>query len=678
MKIISLVYESNLIAFDQFVKQILKIISFNRNIKIDALIEYIVITMNIEDLLGRRDISEEVKDLLKKVLESQKKQDKREEALLKEKVLTDKTIDSLKDTYFIFNIENGQPLKWNKAFREISGYTDEEIKSMIPADFYQEEDLQNIMKATEEVINKGYGWLKASLVTKHSKKIPYETIGVHLKEYREGSDCICAIGRDLTERRLTEQALQESQDKLSWLAEASHDYLMTLDLDLNVQFINRTESGLTKDDILGKPLFLFVDEQDQSYVREHLTKAIVEKKPTYYYTEYLRPDKTLIHYESVASPIIRDNRVIGLTVSSRDVTKRKEIERKLENRSHDLEERIKELTVLYEFSRFSVEPNKTLTEIIHKCIELIPNSYQYPEITCVRINYEENSYRSTIFHETPWVQATPIEVLGKSVGLIEVYYMEEKPIKHEGPFLKEERELIDTFSRELGKFAERKIAEKREEFLHTVLRHDLGNKLHVIDGYLSLTKNLNISEKEREFINIAINACKEGQALISKIDTLKDMDKAQLEETVVLELIPVIESVLDEFTNQALKQGIEIKFEKLKYSKFKILAGPLLREVFSNIIDNCLTHSKGTRIDIIVHEKKGNIDVIIEDDGEGVPKNLINKIFLRGIKVETSKGSGLGLYLVKTIIEAYGGTVTVENIPQGGARFKLTLKKAKN
>jgi PAS domain S-box-containing protein len=178
---------------------------------------------------------------------------------------------------------------------------------MRPTDFYSGEDLQNMMKANQEVLKTGHGLLRASLITKNGNSIPYEYMGVLLKDYKGKSNCICAIGRDLSQRIETEKALQESKEKLSWLAEASHDYLMMLDLALNIRFINRTGIGLNKDDILEKPLYNFVEEQHQSYVKSSLSKAIKEKEPVYYYTEYSRPDESIIYYESIASPIIREH-----------------------------------------------------------------------------------------------------------------------------------------------------------------------------------------------------------------------------------------------------------------------------------------------------------------------------------------------------------------------------------
>jgi signal transduction histidine kinase len=227
-------------------------------------------------------------------------------------------------------------------------------------------------------------------------------------------------------------------------------------------------------------------------------------------------------------------------------------------------------------------------------------------------------------------------------------------------------------SRDISK---RKKAENTVDFLHTVLRHDLRNKIQVIRGYLSLINRSNISEKEKEYINIALNASIEGGALIDKIDTFKEMDQKVLEKMEKISLIPVIKDVINEYNAQSIKLGIKIGLKE-SAGNYTIWGGPLIREIFSNLIENSLTHSKGSLVEISIAEMNGYVQVRVEDNGVGVPDNLKNILFERGVKGETSKGSGLGLYFVKTIIEAYNGSINVEDSNIGGIKFNLVFKKS--
>jgi len=135
-------------------------------------------------------------------------------------------------------------------------------------------------------------------------------------------------------------------------------------------------------------------------------------------------------------------------------------EEELEKRTYDLGERVKELNCLYRVSNLVEKPVISLEKILQGTVDLIPPSWQYPEITCARIILEGREFKAEECVETAWKQASDILVNNRRVGAIEVFYLEEKPQSDEGPFLKEERNLIDAIAGRLGRIIERKQAEK--------------------------------------------------------------------------------------------------------------------------------------------------------------------------------------------------------------------------
>ena len=153
----------------------------------------------------------------------------------------------------------------------------------------------------------------------------------------------------------------------------------------------------------------------------------------------------------------------------------KESREKYQQRSYELGERVKELNCLYNIASLVETPGISIDKILHGTVELIPDAWQYPDITCVRIQYNGNEYTSDNFHETAWKQASPILVNGENAGWVEVFYLEEKPEIDEGPFLKEERRLIYAISERLGRVIERVKVEKAlsesEERLHQIVEH---------------------------------------------------------------------------------------------------------------------------------------------------------------------------------------------------------------
>jgi len=127
---------------------------------------------------------------------------------------------------------------------------------------------------------------------------------------------------------------------------------------------------------------------------------------------------------------------------------------------HELNERIKELNILYAISEIFEKNDISLEEVYEKVVNLIPLSWQYPEITCARITMEGKKYETTNFKKTPWKQTSNIIVDGEIIGTIEVCYLKEKPEIDDGPFLKEEKNLINEIAGRLGLITERKRAEK--------------------------------------------------------------------------------------------------------------------------------------------------------------------------------------------------------------------------
>ncbi len=147
----------------------------------------------------------------------------------------------------------------------------------------------------------------------------------------------------------------------------------------------------------------------------------------------------------------------------------KRVEEAFQKQTHDLDKRVKELNSFYTISELVDKPDISLEEILQGTVDLIPSAWQYPEITCARVILEDKIFRTSNFEETIWKQDCEIIVQGNQIGTLEVCYLEEKPESDEGPFLKEERNLINTIVERLGKIIERKqvveaLLESKEKY----------------------------------------------------------------------------------------------------------------------------------------------------------------------------------------------------------------------
>jgi hypothetical protein len=127
--------------------------------------------------------------------------------------------------------------------------------------------------------------------------------------------------------------------------------------------------------------------------------------------------------------------------------------------SHRLRERIKELNCLYDISSFRDATDFSLDAVLQAVIDFIPPAFQYPEITCARIIFDRYEFTTKNFKDTRWKLAHDITVNNDRIGTLEVCYLEKKPALDEGPFLKEEKNLIGAIARTLAKIIEREWAE---------------------------------------------------------------------------------------------------------------------------------------------------------------------------------------------------------------------------
>jgi len=160
------------------------------------------------------------------------------------------------------------------------------------------------------------------------------------------------------------------------------------------------------------------------------------------------------------------------------VVHKDKLEKKVILLKHELRERSKELKCIYNIFNI-VERENNLEKVIQEVVNVIPSSWQYPEITCSRIILEGMEFKTRNFRETHYKQISNINIYGRKKGTVEICYLEERPLCDEGPFLKSERDLIKGISQTLGKIIERKRADEEIKKSHEKLR-ELFELLQVI------------------------------------------------------------------------------------------------------------------------------------------------------------------------------------------------------
>lgn len=221
----------------------------------------------------------------------------------------------------------------------------------------------------------------------------------------------------------------------------------------------------------------------------------------------------------------------------------------------------------------------------------------------------------------------------------------------------------------------RKYAEEREEFLYTLLRHDIKNKMQIIRGYLELLHDeVDDSGPGLGYLKSALTGITDSTYLIDKLGILRLANEEEIEK---VNIESIILSAVESMRPGANKNGMDIEI-KCPEDESYVEGGPLLKEVFSNIIENAIRYSNGTLIRVTGDHDEEYIRCVVEDDGDGIPEEYRAKVFHKGFTTDNSKGMGLGLYIARVLIDTYGGAVEVMDSELGGARFDIKMKLYKD
>ncbi len=222
----------------------------------------------------------------------------------------------------------------------------------------------------------------------------------------------------------------------------------------------------------------------------------------------------------------------------------------------------------------------------------------------------------------------------------------------------------------ISDITERREKEKRQELLNSLLSHDVKNNIQVAKGYVQLL-NEDLEEKN-EHSEKLMNVLKKSEDIIEKVKILDELEEE--EDDGEVNIAQIIDDVVSEYREVLDDRGIGIEIDKIDC---KVRAGKLLDSTIRNILENSIKHSRCHKIYISVLSKDDKCSLTIKDDGKGIADENKDKIFLEGFKKGEKAGSGLGLFLVKEIVENYGGSIDVYDSKEGGTRFDIKLEKVR-
>jgi len=313
-----------------------------------------------------------------------------------------------------------------------------------------------------------------------------------------------------------------------------------------------------------------------------------------------------------------------------------------------------------------------LNDILTIFVHLIPEAWQYPSITCVRIFVGQEIITSVNFAESNWKLTAPIRISMNEIGKLEVFYLEERPNRFDGPFRRGEFVMLETLAVELSHFIERRELLQLQQRQHkelilysSLLRHDIKNDLGVILANIDLARMLNQNPDEdfKGIYNSTEFACSR------MMDLLNAFSRSDNEvESCLVEIINKVSR-----SAQEIHTGLTINLIKNKDTEsLMVPSSNLLPLVFENLLRNAAVHA-GNDCTVVIELVKSDhkVWIRISDNGEGIASEVRARLFQKGV---STKGGGLGLYLSKQVVETIGGTIELEMSRDGeGAVFLICL-----
>lgn len=386
---------------------------------------------------------------------------------------------------------------------------------------------------------------------------------------------------------------------------------------------------------------------------------------------------------------------------------------------HDLQERVKELTALHGTARVLQDDARPVGEALAEVVALLPPAWQYPEITCARIVFDDTEVRSASFATSPWRQSTEFRTASGKSGRVEVFYAERAPESAEGPFLAEERNLINSLGEMLRSFLERRETQRALEEARTELEQRVEERtaelvavnrelqeeiaerkrneervgffrerLRSLAAQLSLAEEAErrtIASELHDHIGQALTTLKmkvvevqRSAAFAGYEQTLEEM-RTLLDHTIrttrsltveisppvlyELGLVPAIRWLGDQFQRKqglavevSANEGSESVDEVVQTTVFKAV-----REFFVNTVK----HSGARHVTVALSSSDGRILVRYHDDGIGFDPAIVE-----GMGTRTD---AFGLFNVRERCEYLGGSVAFDSRPGCGVDFRLEL-----
>lgn len=417
----------------------------------------------------------------------------------------------------------------------------------------------------------------------------------------------------------------------------------------------------------------------------------------------IRPDGQERHLEASAHLTLdaagAPASVLGMIM---DVTERRTAEAERERLVGDLGERVKELRLLHVVARLLQRSSAVDRILLLDLVNRFPTAWLHADDAGARIRFGGDEVISSGWSESKWRQLAPFKT-SVGPGSIEVAYRSEHATADEGPFLREERTLIDSLAEMLGSHIERHTVERQRQGLEAQLRqsqkmdalgtlaggiaHDFNNLLTAIGGNAQLAAlTVEKGSPIEGMVHEILTAHKRAGDLVRRILLFSRQEESVRQ---VISIAPVVTEAL-ELLRASLPPNVEIRAEIPASLPLVSADATQIHQVMMNLATNAgyAMRERGGTLSVAIDaitvadeatapaaelEPGDYIRFTVGDTGSGISPAVRDRLFEPFFTTKGQAGTGLGLSVVHGIVRDHGGAITVESEVGVGTCFAVYL-----
>ena len=599
-------------------------------------------------------------------------------------------IESLEDAVFSIDME-GRITYGNKKAEEFVGYRLDELLNKHFSEVLTQESLKTAMKNFERGLRgEETPPYEVEIVRKDGKTVPAELSMATLYERGENVGRVGVL-RDITKRKQAEEELRESEERYRTLIETSHEIIQSVKPDGHFDFVNKAwhdTLGYTKKELPKLSLFDIIHPDSLEHCKKMFKKVLAGESALNVEAKFMAKDGSTVFVEGNVAGRYIDGKLVATHGFFRDVTEHKQAEESLRKSEASLAE-AQRIAHLGNWD-WDIEKNELLwSDEIYRIFGLAPQEFgatyegflnsihpddrEFVKKSVDEALYEGKPYRidhrivlpdgsERIVHEQAEVFFDETGKATRMIGTVQDI-TERKRMEEELQKAYEELKEVDRV---------------KSDIISNV-SHELKTPITIAKGALELAMGEEGEKERNELLARAIRALLHQTNIVNDLVDIARVERGEFKLRLKpVDLGEVVNDCLSEKLPMALQKEVEIETSIQELPRIKADEAEL-KHVILNLLDNAIKFNRrGGEVLIRAEKKDRYIEVSVEDTGIGIAKDKLEKIFepLTQLDPTTKRkygGTGMGLTIVKRVVEMHGGKTWVESKAGKGSKFVFTL-----